>query len=161
MSDPCLPPLFVADATLGKLARHLRLAGFDTLLDTQTPQPNRLAALAGNNRILLTRSGKVRRALSSESLVFIQANDLGGQFRQVMTALALTPDDLRPLIRCALCNRMLDDLPKPEALGRVPDHVWQHQGEFKTCAKCRRIYWAGSHAHRWRERTLRWFAAKQ
>jgi hypothetical protein len=160
MPDTSFAFQFVADATLGKLARHLRLAGFDTYLDLQPPQPERLSGMAGSDRILLTRSGKVRRALGATSLIFIQANDLPDQFRQVMTTLGLTPDDLRPLTRCALCNRMLDRLSKPEALGRVPDYVWQQYSEFKTCPQCRRVYWPGSHVQRWRDQTIRWFGGK-
>ncbi|MBI5064199.1 MAG: hypothetical protein HZB87_12255 [Desulfatitalea sp.] len=46
-------------------------------------------------------------------------------------------------------------------LGRVPDYVWQRHGEFKTCPQCRRVYWPGSHAQRWRNQIIRWFTEEK
>ncbi len=148
---------FVADATLGQLAKHLRLAGFDTLLDTQTPRPERLSFLAHNQRTILTRSGKVYRALTGMAIVLVRANDPRDQFRQVIATLGLASGDLRPLTRCGLCNKELERLPKSDAIGRVPEYVWQQYSDFKTCPACRRIYWPGSHAQRWRDRIIQSF----
>ena len=158
MSESPTRHRFVTDATLGKLAKHLRLAGFDTILDTQVPRPDRLVFLADNQRTILTRSGKVQRALPGLPLILVRANDLPDQFRQVATTLGLGPGDLRPLTRCALCNRELDSLPKMDALGKLPDYVWHQYGDFKTCPECRRIYWPGSHGQRWRDRIIPWFS---
>jgi len=159
MSETSFRHRFVADATLGQLAKHLRLAGFDTLLDTQVPRPDRLASLARDQRTILTRSGKVHRVLTGIPLILVRANDPRDQFRQVTTTLDLGPGDLRPLTLCARCNRELDRLSKSDALGRVPEYVWQRHDDFKTCAECRRIYWPGSHAQRWREQIIHWFSA--
>lgn len=143
---------------MGKLARQLRLAGFDALLDRRPPDSARLAALAGKERILLTRSTTVRKALASESLIFIRSNDPTLQMRQVLTDLHLSRADLQPLMRCSECNQPLDKVSKDEVVGLVPAYILQQHAQFKQCPQCRRIYWPGSHVGRWLERMVQWFA---
>jgi uncharacterized protein with PIN domain len=127
-----------------------------TLLDSHPPRADRLARLARDERIILTRSTEVRRALPAAPLIFIQSNAPDEQFDQVMRALTVAPDELHPMTRCAACNQPLDSLAKSEALGRVPDYVWQRHEDFKACPECRRVYWPGSHVQRWRHRMARW-----
>lgn len=143
---------FVADSTLGKLARHLRMAGFDTLQDAGRPTPERLASLSSGQRIILTRSTRVKRALDCERLVFIHDDRPFAQLNQVMTLFRVRREDLRPMTRCGLCNRILDVLARDEVRGRVPDYVWQHHARYKQCPGCKRIYWPGTHVDRWMKR---------
>jgi hypothetical protein len=153
---------FVADATLGKLARYLRLAGFDTLLDMHTPMAERLSALAHGHRTILTRSNEVRRRLGATfPLIFIHANEPSAQARQVVTELRLQPEQLRPMTRCSVCNHLLTRLSKVESLGQIPDYVWQKHTEFNGCPQCHRIYWPGSHALRWRDQMEQWFGGEK
>jgi uncharacterized protein len=150
-APPAIEPVaFIVDSTLGKLAKYLRLAGFDTLQDTQIPDARRLADMAGGQRIILTRSTKVKRSLADA--VLIEHNQPLSQIRQVITQLRLKPSHQHPLTRCALCNLGLEPLSKADALGKVPEYVWRAHTRFKTCPQCRRVYWRGSHAHRWLER---------
>jgi uncharacterized protein with PIN domain len=140
---------FIADSTLGKLAKYLRLAGFDTLLDARSPDADRLNMLAGPHRIILTRSVQVKKLIGDAQVIFIRANDPSDQMLQVFTDLHLQFKDLHPLTRCAVCNRLLTALPKDKAQGRVPDYTWQQHCLFKECPECKRIYWQGTHAKRW------------
>lgn len=157
---PSSVPAFVADATLGKLGRYLRLAGFDSLLDTRRPDARHLAALAGGRRIVLTRSVQVKQSLLSPRLIFIEHNHPREQIRQVMAVLDLHRRDLNPMTRCAECNCLLEILPKSDVLGRVPEYIFQNQTRFYGCRRCKRVYWAGSHARRWLERMEAWFEQK-
>jgi uncharacterized protein len=147
---------FVADSTLGKLAKQLRLAGFDTILDTGKPDAGRLASLSWGQRIILTRSTRVKRALGTERLVFIHHNRPADQMSQVIAVFDLKREELRPMTRCALCNRMLDSLAKDQARGRVPDFVWQQHDQYNECPGCKRVYWRGTHADRWLKRMEKW-----
>jgi uncharacterized protein len=144
------PSGFVVDSTLGKLAKYLRLAGFDTLQDTQIPDAGRLADMAGGQRIILTRSTKVKRSLADA--VLIEHNEPLSQIRQVVAQLRLQPSHAHPLTRCAVCNLELEPLSKADAIAKVPEYVWRAHTRFKTCPQCRRVYWRGTHAHRWLER---------
>jgi uncharacterized protein len=150
-APPAIEPIrFVADSTLGKLAKYLRLAGFDTLLDRQVPDARRLAEMAGGQRIILTRSTKVKRSLAAA--VLIEHNQPLAQIQQVFAQLRLQPSHAHPLTRCAVCNLELEPLSKADATGKVPEYVWRAHTRFKTCQQCRRVYWRGTHAHRWLER---------
>lgn len=150
-------PAFVADSTLGKLARHLRLAGFDTLLDTGRPNAQRLAGLSHGRRIILTRSTGVKKALGDERVVLIHDDHPAIQMAQVIADCDVQREALRPMTRCALCNRMLDPLAKDQARGRVPDYVWQQHDQYNECPSCKRVYWRGTHADRWMKRMEKWF----
>jgi uncharacterized protein len=151
---------FVADSTLGRLAKNLRLAGFDTLFDKGVPDSRNLAHLAAGHRIVLTRSTHVKAAFDPQQIIFINDDRASEQMRQVLALLGLKREDLRPLSRCARCNRLLDCLPKEQARGQVPDYVWQQHDVFRQCINCRKVYWQGSHAERWKKHMHTWFAAE-
>ncbi|RJQ77345.1 MAG: hypothetical protein C4519_13590 [Desulfobacteraceae bacterium] len=148
---------FVADSTLGKLAKNLRLAGFDTLLDKGVPSTRRLVCLAAGQRIVLTRSTKVKKELGAGHVVFIHANQPSVQMSQLIATVHLRREDLRPMSLCALCNRRLDCVNPDEVRGRVPDFVRQQHSRFKACPACKRIYWPGTHTDRWMRRMEMWF----
>jgi uncharacterized protein with PIN domain len=148
---------FVADGTLGKLARHLRLVGFDTLLDIGKPDAGRLAGLSCGHRTILTRSTRVKKALGIKRVILIHDDRPAAQISQVIIFLDVKREDLRPMTRCALCNRILDPLTKDQARGRVPDYVWQQHTQYNECSCCKRVYWRGTHADRWMKRLEAWF----
>ena len=140
---------FVADATLGKLAKYLRLAGFDTIFDNQKPDVCRLTQLVGRHRVLLTRSVSVFKCAKLPKIIFIRHNQPFQQLRQVLSVLDLSPSDLHPLTRCAICNQNIETATKAQVQGAVPEYVWLHQSDLFKCRQCQRIYWPGSHADRW------------
>ncbi len=148
---------FVADATLGKLVKYLRLAGFDTIMDTQKPDACRLSWMTDGHRTILTRSNRVRNAIENQSLLFIPHDQPLQQIRQVMDHLQLRRKDLSPLSRCTLCNQSIQKITKPKAKAQVPEYVWVHCTDFFICRKCRKIYWSGSHVERWLVFMDHWF----
>jgi hypothetical protein len=141
-----LPPM-LADATLGRLCKWLRIAGIDTEWDLATPDPNRLEQLTGDHRRwVLTRSRKVFEALGANRCQLLIADDPLDQIRQVIRHFGIAQNDLRPLSRCSRCNRPMSKMDKQNIVGQVPDYVWQRHDRFMGCPRCRRIYWPGSHA---------------
>lgn len=143
---------FATDATLGRLGRHLRAAGFDTLCRHQSRQDDFFDAIDAD-RIILTRTQAVRRRfLPSRAVVFICDNDPWRQLRQVVRELGIRQRDARPFSRCLACNRCIDPLDKQAVKTRVPAYVWQRQRTFHGCAQCQRIFWAGSHHERMGQR---------
>ncbi|BBO67167.1 hypothetical protein DSCA_10970 [Desulfosarcina alkanivorans] len=138
---------FATDATLGKLGRHLRTAGFDTLCQHQNRCGDFFNTIDGQ-RIILTRTMAVRQKFKHRHLLFIRDNDPLRQMMQVVRELGVQPNDLRPFSRCIACNTAIAPLDRDEARGRVPDYVWQRHRAFHRCDSCRRIYWAGSHRQR-------------
>lgn len=138
---------FAAEATLGKLAKWLRILGFDTLY-----QPNvsadRLIDSIEKERIIITRTARIRDRNTSSKLVFITSNDPFKQLGEVITALGIIPKDIRPFSRCIRCNTPIQQLDKDSVRGMVPDYIWESHDTFQTCGRCRRIYWPGSHIKR-------------
>jgi uncharacterized protein with PIN domain len=154
------PISFVAESTLGRLTKWLRLAGFHAAYVSGKPQAKRLANQCRDERcIILTRTQRVQRNLPPERTLFIQANDPLEQARQVMRHLNLGYHDLMPLRICAKCNLPLVSLIKSEIRDRLPDYTYRRHERFYGCDGCARIYWPGSHARRWMALMRQWFEA--
>ncbi|MBC2713096.1 MAG: hypothetical protein HGJ94_19530 [Desulfosarcina sp.] len=138
---------FATDTTLGKLGRHLRAAGFDTLCQHQCRRGDFFDTVEAD-RVILTRTTAVKVRFKSRPLVFIRNNDPFQQMMQVVRELGIGQSDLRPFSRCLECNMVISQVGRDAVRGRVPDYVWQRHQTFHACGKCRRIYWAGSHHDR-------------
>lgn len=152
-----LHPRFLAESTLGRLARWLRLAGFNTLYDPHPPDAKRLIAICkSEGRTLLTRTRSIVR-MAGTIAVHIDANAPEDQIGQLIRQMRLQPEALRPLTRCACCNCRVEAVQAQELYGLVPEYVMQQHAEFKACPQCHHIYWRGSHAQRWLLRMDRWF----
>lgn len=151
-----MPPSFAAERTLGKLAKWLRLLGFDTILETGRPRRGFPEAV-GPERIVLARS----RALAQmKSVVWIRSDDPLDQLRELVSGRWISRGDLRPFTRCLRCNAPIERVARAEVQGLVPDYVWEVQELFGRCPECRRITWRGSHTQRAMERIERLFGAE-
>jgi uncharacterized protein with PIN domain len=148
---------FVAESTLGKLARLLRLAGFDTLLQTGVPDPLILADMARSKRWILTRTRRVYACLATHRAILIMVNDPQDQLRGLFSRLAIQRQELKPLTRCTLCNHALVGAPPGELAAQVPDYVGRHHRVLRRCPGCLRIYWPGSHVSGMMARLNHWF----
>jgi uncharacterized protein with PIN domain len=147
------PIAFCAEKTLGKLARWLRLMGFDTILGPGGP--------ASGGRFFLTRTRANRDRYPSDSLIFIRANDPFDQLSQVIGRLDIQRNDVALFSRCLDCNQKLVPVAHAWVYNRVPDYVWQTQSQFQTCPQCHRIFWPGTHGRRARAVLDTLFARKE
>ena len=156
--NPSQPLCFVAESTLGRLCKWLRMAGFDTLYDRRVPDEAQLVALAvSQDRMVLTRTRRIFSRLPSTRAVFIACNDPRDQIVQVIDILGVRREDLRPLTRCLTCNASLAPCPRESVQGRVPEYIGQTQHVYRICPQCNRLYWPGSHAQRCLEMIDGWF----
>ena len=147
--DSAFLPRLLADATLGRLSKWLRMTGIDVAWDPSVPDAIRLKRLTdANRRWVLTRSRKVFETLGPDRCLLVQPDDVQEQVRQVILHFGIARDDLQPLSRCTLCNQQMTVVSKQSIVGHVPDYVWQRHDQFMTCSKCQRIYWRGSHTQR-------------
>lgn len=152
-------PAFVAEYTLGKLTKWLRLAGFDTLYDSNRPSFYQLREIArSQKRIVLTRTHHVIKQFEPSEAIFITSNAPHDQIRQILRVLHLRSCDLKPFTRCVICNCALLELKKELCVGAVPDYIWQTQSQFKKCHQCFRVYWPGTHSVRIKELISTWFS---
>ncbi len=142
---------FAADRTLGKLAKWLRILGFDTTFELDV-SAERFYTQLEKNRIVLTRNEKIKKKFRDDKLIFITSNHLDEQLKQVIAEIGIRPADTRPFSMCIHCNAPIVDVGLNEISGRVPDYIQETHNEFHTCLKCKRIFWPGSHTKRSMER---------
>lgn len=142
------PPL-VLDAMLGRLARWLRLMGYDAAYLVDTPDIVVVRVARAEGRLVLTRDRGLaaRRAINA---VLIRSQALDEQIEQVVAEVGLPPEPVTP--RCAVCNVPLVPVEPSAVRDRVPPYVARTQSEFSVCEQCRRVYWPGSHWRHIREK---------
>lgn len=145
MQEP--PPCFLADRMVGKLARWLRLLGYDTAYLPQLSPEGVMREARRQGRIILTRDSRIVRRKDAPPFLFIESDRFREQLRQVVEALRLDP--VRHLLtRCSECNERLQPITKDDVRDRVPEYVWRTQEEFRGCSGCRRLYWGATHKER-------------
>ena len=138
---------FAADRMLGKLAKWLRILGYDTLYSRGLADDEFLG-LANEGRILLSRNTGLVGKINPDKLIFLEANDPKVQLQTVVRCLGLKPDPERFFSRCTVCNERLDPAEPQDVVERVPDHIWTRHNSFSECKACGRVYWKGTHIER-------------
>ena len=137
-----MPIKFLVDFMLGKLAKQLRILGFDTQYIKEKYSPLLLIKLAeGEDRALLTRNTKLK---AYTCVVFIESENLKDQIHQIFTHFKINKET-KPFSRCLICNELLIPISKPEVKGKVPFYIFQTKDKFSLCPKCNRIFWQGTH----------------
>ncbi|MEJ5229451.1 MAG: Mut7-C RNAse domain-containing protein [Pseudothermotoga sp.] len=137
--------MFFADRMLGKLAKKLRLLGFDTIYLSDIDEQEILILCKQTGRILITRDRSLHLAALKNRVksVLIKSDDWRDQLSELLSYC-----DLRhgaKMSRCSLCNVVLVPVSLEQVRDRVPLYVQQTQNEFYSCPVCGRVYWAGSH----------------
>ena len=151
MSDASHEVLFLADVMLGRLARWLRLLGFDTLYYNDISDNRLLRIAKEQGRFILTRDTRFVKIKGITDYLLIKANDSFSQLREVIDTLKLTRFKL--LSRCVTCNGMLTRiLDKNEIKDSVPEFVFLHFNLFLRCSDCGKVYWDGTHPRKFREK---------
>jgi hypothetical protein len=140
MNDGSLKLL--ADCMLGRLAKWLRLLGYDTAYENDATDHALARRARAEGRVLLTRDQELagRRGLDA---LLINSEELEEQIGQVREALGPPLDP--SLSRCSVCNGRLEEVPAADVVDRVPPYVRRTHDDFFRCTQCERVYWRGSH----------------
>jgi uncharacterized protein with PIN domain len=135
---------FVVDVNLGRLARLLRLLGFDVWWSNDADDKTLADISLGEQRILLTRDrGLLKRKAITHGL-FVHSQHPEEQTLEVIRRLDLR-QRLAPFTRCVRCNGRLAAVSKDEVADHLEPLTRRYYEEFSRCPECGRIYWAGSH----------------
>ena len=145
----------MVDANLGKLARMLRLLGFDALYEAHLPDDKVVDVAVRDGRIILTRDRGLlmRRAVTHG--YWVRNNQPRAQIREVVDRLDLRPH-CEPFTRCTLCNGLLRATPIDEVRLELPARTRSWVTSAYRCDSCGKLYWKGSHWDRlteWVEHT--------
>jgi uncharacterized protein with PIN domain len=136
---------FVLDVHLGKLARNLRLLGFDSLYRNDYTDPQLAAISAKEKRIILTRDRNLLKRSGVTHAHWVRGDDAVEQAREVIRRFDLS-GNTAPFTRCLLCNEPLEPVEKEEVIDRLEPLTRKHYDTFFKCTGCDGIFWRGSHA---------------
>jgi uncharacterized protein with PIN domain len=142
---PPIPiPSFILDVHLGKLARYLRLLGFDVAYANHWDDPEIVQKALEEHRTILTRDRGLleRRAVVSGYLV--QNLKPEDQLQEVLDRFGLRPF-LDPYSRCPLCGTPIEPISKEQVLSLLPPKVAKRYRKFYHCPSCGKVYWKGDH----------------
>jgi uncharacterized protein len=140
---------FIADAMLGKLAKRMRLLGFDVLYG-RTLDDNEIIRLSlEQNRVILTRDTELAGRPLATHLLFIKHDSVKDQLGQIIDTFVIESVPA-PLTRCSVCNDTLLPITKQDIKDIVPEYVYINYSGFLRCVSCGRVYWEGSHVRNMR-----------
>jgi uncharacterized protein with PIN domain len=151
-------PKLIADVNVGRLARWVRILGYDTLIFKGKDDADMLTLAGADDRFFLTRDSgilKRRRVTRGEvKAIPVKYERLPGQLQDLVTWLKVFPAPL-PLSSCIACRRIecsciecnqpLVPKQKEDLKDRIPLYVFTTQRDYRGCPACGRIYWRGTH----------------
>jgi uncharacterized protein with PIN domain len=142
---------FIVDSNAGKLARWLRMMGYDTLFFNDIEDGRLVDMAMKEGRVVVTRDTQIakRRVAINGNLrvILSREDDPKLQLLQVMKELNLDCRE-RQFTRCLECNRRLAPRSKEEVKDLVPPYVFSTQTQYMQCPSCSRVYWQGTHWQR-------------
>lgn len=148
---PLREPRFVLDVHLGRLARYLRMLGFDSLYRNDCDDETLADLSRRERRILLTRDrGLLKRSAVTHGYLLREA-DPRAQLAEVVRRFDLG-GVLAEFTRCMRCNGLLEPVAKATIEHRLLPKTRRYYDEFAVCRDCGRIYWKGSHYEDMRRR---------
>ena len=141
---PLRTPAFVLDSNLGRLARYLRLLGFDCLYRNNYDDRTVANIADQQQRIVLTRD----RALLQRKIItrgyFVREVRPRHQVKEVLARLDLYRL-ITPFSRCTRCNGDLQAVDKQAIDAQLEPKTRKYFHTFSICTDCGQIYWQGSH----------------
>lgn len=137
-------PKFIVTGELGRLARWLRILGFDCIFFFREAKKDLVIESLREDRVILTRESRMSR-FSGVRMVHIESDFVEEQLAQVIKSLHLKVDRKKIFTRCVECNTPITLVKKEDVKSKVPPYVYKTQEEFMNCPNCKKVYWKGTH----------------
>jgi len=145
---------FLADSMLGRLAKWLRIMGYDTHYQTFYKE-DEIGQLAREGRMLLSRHRQ--RIDQCPHSTHIHSDHVKEQLHEMKNGKCLTPDRSKWFSRCLICNVPLKVAEAENARQNVPEYVfYQNIAGIRFCPSCGRYFWPGSHRQRMIKQLEEW-----
>jgi uncharacterized protein with PIN domain/sulfur carrier protein ThiS len=145
--EPLREVRFLADAHLGRLARDLRILGFDSRYESVLADRKLVEISVEERRVLLTRDRELLMHRDLTHGIYVRGDRPREQLAYLVERLDLR-ESCRPFTRCLRCNGELLPVEREEISEKVPPPVAQRHADFLSCPGCGRIYWRGTHWNR-------------
>jgi hypothetical protein len=136
---------FITDASLGRLAKWLRLLGYDTVVFSKEAGREMLRQSEAERRIVLTRRKDMTERQFSGRLFLIMSVDVASQLNDVISKYSLKVDQQKMFGICLNCNEKLYPVAREDVRDLVPLFVFENCTEYNQCPRCHNVYWAGTH----------------
>jgi len=138
---------FILDPQLGKLAKKLRMLGFDTLYKNNYKDKQIIKISREAHRIILTRDKALLKNRSVTHGYWVRNTDTEKQLPEIIRRFDLK-DQIKPFTRCIECNGIMKPVDKKEIIDQLLPKTKKYYNEFYRCSKCNKIFWKGSHFQR-------------
>lgn len=135
---------FILTNELGRLTKWLRILGFDAAYLSGGSRSELIINSLREDRIILSRDRRMSQ-LSGVRFLRIKYDKVREQLKQTLEELDIKLENCPLFTRCVICNRQLEDIEKKKIKDKVPEYVYNTQGDFVICPECGRIYWQGTH----------------
>lgn len=135
---------FILDVHLGKLAKYLRLCGFDVLYNFKWNDNEIIEKSIKENRIILTHD---KGLLMNKKVIkgyFVRSLDPEEQLVEIIQRFLLLRK-IKLFSRCLDCNNKLKRISRKEVIGKVERFIYEKYRKFFYCEVCNKIYWKGPH----------------
>ena len=142
--EPLRESRFALDVHLGKLARGLRLLGFDTAYRRQWDDAALIDHAVAERRIILTRDIGLLKQSRVTHGHWVRSDDPETQLQEIVDTFDLARQ-ARPFSRCLECNGPIRPIGKAAVAERLEPEIRAQFEQFWHCAGCGRVYWRGSH----------------
>lgn len=140
---------FLLDGMLGKLARWLRMLGYEAVYLNDSPDHDLLSIAKRDSLVLLTSDEELYRTAAMRG---IETSLVQGRTEPERLAGLAERYDLRleidtAISRCPACGSPIREVPKEDVEGSVPPATFKVYQSFWLCTnpKCSKVYWQGSH----------------
>jgi len=129
---------------LGRLAKWLRILGYDTLFDPYVSSATIAKQAEEEHRIFITRDVKLTKHSDPISFFIVQSEDYREQLREVVGHFKLDISS-NLFTRCTICNKEILPVEKEAVKDRIPERSALNFEKFYQCPECKRVYWGGTH----------------
>ena len=145
---------FVLDVHLGKLARLLRMLGFDVRYRNDYTDREIITISIDDGRTILTRDRRLLFAKVVTRGYWLRSTEPEKQCHEVLERFDLY-SQIKPFSRCLLCNGAIKAVDKSRIIDQLEPRTKWYFDTFFRCEQCGKVYWKGSHFDRMMQRLSR------
>ncbi len=145
--QPLRTTTFILDAHLGKLAKYLRMLGFDTLYRNDYGDMEIIEIAKEQKRVILSRDKVLLKSPKVNHGYYVRATEKHTQLIEIVKKFDLY-SQFKTFTRCMTCNTVLQSRSKETIRNLIDPDTYNCFNEFFYCPECNKVFWKGSHFER-------------